>query len=216
MLESLIRAERGDVTIARETLRELLPIVEQLEEPLEVGRVHTNIAECNLRLGELDAAMAEARAGIEVFRSLGNVAEETLGEWMVAMIRLASGESEAITRLYEIAAIYADLGMPGEAGFVKLDITAELTRREEWLRAETLARELVTVFTEAGVTIPSVEALHYLRRAVENRDATFAAVKYVRAFVAADDPRRVFAPPPNHKRTASGTVCRPRVWRLSL
>jgi tetratricopeptide (TPR) repeat protein len=195
MLEALIRAERGDVVNARETLGALVPTLEQLGQPLELGRVRTNLAECNLRLGDLHAAMAQARAAIDTFRALGNVTEETRGEWMLAMIRVAGGESEAIGRLYEIAAVYTDLGMPGEAGFVKLDVTAELLRHEQWEEAETLARELVPLFTAAGVTVASVDALHYLRRAVENRDATAATVQYVRAYVAADDVNRPFAPP---------------------
>jgi tetratricopeptide (TPR) repeat protein len=196
MLEALIRAERGDVANARETLRELLPIEEQLGQPLEVGLVRTNLAECNLRLGDLDAAMEEARAAVAIFRALGNVAHETRSEWTVAMIRLARGEKEAIDRLHEVAAVYRGLGMPGEAGFVNLDVTAELLEREEWTEAEILARELVPLFTAAGVTLASVNALDYLRRAVENREATADTVRYIRRYIASDaDPSRPFAPP---------------------
>lgn len=195
MLEALIRAEQGDVANARETLRTLLPIEEQLGQTAEVGRVRFNLAECNLRLGDLDAAMHDARAAMETFRALGNVAEETRGEWTVAMIRLARGEREAIDRLYEVAAVYKGLGMPGEAGFVNLDVTAELLEREEWAEAEVLARELVTLFTGAGVTLASVNALHYLRIAVTSHEATAETVRYVRSYVAADDPKRPFEPP---------------------
>lgn len=195
MLEALIRAERGDVANARETLRALLPLSEQSGQPFDLGRVRINLAECNLRLGDLDAAMDEARAAIDTFRALGNVAEETRGEWIVAMIGLARGEREAIDRLYEIAEVYRGLGMPGEAGFVKLDLTAELLEREEWTEAEILARELVALFTAAGVTLASVNALHYLLRAVRNRDATAGTIRYIRQYVAADDPNLRFEPP---------------------
>jgi tetratricopeptide (TPR) repeat protein len=196
MLEAYIRAEWGDVASARETLRALLPIEEQLGQPFEVGRVRANLAECNLRLGDLDAAMQDARAAIETFRALGNVTEETRGEWIVAMIRLARGEREAMERLYEVAAVYRGLRMPGEAGFVNLDLTAELLERGEWTEAEILARELVTLFTAAGVTLASVNALHYLLSAVKNREATTATIRYIRKYVAADrDPARPFEPP---------------------
>lgn len=195
MLEALIRAECGDVTSARETLRTLLPIEQGLGHAEDVARVQYNLAECNLRLGDLDAAETEARAAIAAFRNLGNVAEETRGEWTIALIRLARGETEALGRLNELAAVYQDLGMPGEAGFVNLDLTAELLEREEWTEAAPLARDLVNLFTSAGVTLASVNALEHLRRAVENREATPATVRYVRAFVAADDPKRPFDPP---------------------
>jgi tetratricopeptide (TPR) repeat protein len=201
MLEALILAERGDVANARQTLLALLPIEEQLGQPLEAGLVRTNLAECNLRLGDLDAAMEEARAAIGTFRALGNIAHETRGEWTVAMIRLARGDKDAIDRLHDIAAIYRNLGMPGEAGFVNLDVTAELLEREEWTAAAILARELVTLFSAAGVTLASVNALHYLRRAVENREATPETVRYVRSYIAADkvadrEATRPFSPPP--------------------
>lgn len=51
--------------------------------------------------------------------------------------------------------------MPGEAGFVKLDATEELLRREEWVEVEMIACDLVTLFTAAGVTLASVNALDY-------------------------------------------------------
>ncbi|MEK6373218.1 MAG: hypothetical protein AABO58_11025 [Acidobacteriota bacterium] len=195
MLDALIRIEQGDVATARDTLRALLPIEEQLGQRLEAARVRTNLAECNLRLGDLDAAMRDARAAVKAFHALGNEAEETRSEWTVAMIRLARGEVDALDRLYEIAAVYEGLGMPGEAGFVNLDATEELLRREEWAEAEVIARELVTLFTSAGVTLASVNALDNLRQAVENREATTAVVRYVREYVTADDPARPFDPP---------------------
>lgn len=195
MLEAVVLILQGDSATARDVLRALLPIEQELNQPLEVARVRMNIAECNLRLGALDDAMPDAIAAVEAFRALGNTAEEARGEWTVAMIRLARGKSEAIDRLYEIATVYTDLGMPGEAGFVKLDITAERIQREEWIEAETLSRELVALFTAAGVTLASVEALHYLRRAVENREATAATVHYVRDYVTTDNPARPFEPP---------------------
>lgn len=195
MLEALIRAERGDVAQAREILLALLPIEEQLGQPAELGQVRANLAECSRRLGDLDAAMCDARAAIATFRALGNVTEETRAEWIIAMIRLARGEREAIDRLYEIAAVYRALGMLAEAGFVNLDLTAELLEREEWTEAEVLARSLVTLFTAAGVTLASVNALDFLRRAVENREATAATVRYIRDYVASDNPTRAFEPP---------------------
>ncbi len=195
MLEATIRMEQGDVAAARETLRELLPVEERVGQQLEVGRVRTNIAECNLRLGDLDAAMDDARAAIEIFRALGNVAEQMRSEWTVTMIRLAWGEADAMNDLEPIASMYQALGMPGEAGFVTLDLTEALLRNEEWTEAEFLARGLVTLFTAAGVTLASVNALDYLRRAVENHEATVDTVSYIRSYIAADDPTRPFEPP---------------------
>ncbi|HYU25444.1 MAG TPA: hypothetical protein VEO74_09595, partial [Thermoanaerobaculia bacterium] len=94
------------------------------------------------------------------------------------------------------AAAFESRGMTADAGFVKLDVCEELLRRKEWIDAEVTARELARLFTAAHVTLASVRALHYLRRAVENRQATAEMVRYVRSYVTADDPARLFEPPP--------------------
>ena len=77
---------------------------------------------------------------------------------------------------------------------MNLDATEELLRREEWVEAEVIARELVSLFTAAGVTLASDNALDYLRQAVENREATTDVVQYVREYVTAGDPARPFEP----------------------
>jgi hypothetical protein len=58
-----------------------------------------------------------------------------------------------------------------------------------------IARDLATLFTAAGVTVAIVYAVTFLREAVEKGDASLATVRYVRAFVAADDPSQNFDPP---------------------
>ena len=105
-----------------------------------------------------------------------------------------SGE-EAARELDRIAGTYQAMGMPGEAGFATLDVTELLLKNEDWTEAEFLARGLVNLFTAAGVTLASVNALHFLRTAVENREATADTVRYVRTYVAADNPDRPFQPP---------------------
>ncbi|HEV8433391.1 MAG TPA: zf-HC2 domain-containing protein [Thermoanaerobaculia bacterium] len=195
MLEALIRIEQGDIAPARETLRRLLPIEERLGQPLDAARVRANLAECNLRLGDLDHAIAEAEAAVAAYRALGNTVEEWRAEWTLAMIRLARGDKRALARLYEVAAVFERLAMVGDAGFVKLDIVEELLRQGAWAAAARIARDLATLFTAAGVTIASVYAVTFLREAVEKGAASAATVQYVRAFVAADDPSRAFEPP---------------------
>lgn len=197
MLETSIRLVQGDVDVrsAREALRELVPVWERLGKELEVGRARYNIAECNLRLGELDAALDDLNVAIDIFRTHANEAELARCEWTSVIIRLAKRETSAMRDLEPIAAKYLELGMPGEAGFVALDLTESLIQHERWAEAEPLARSLATLFTEAGVTLASVNALHFLRTAIENREATSATVQYIRAYITADDPAQPFAPP---------------------
>lgn len=195
ILEAAIRLEQGAVVSARDTLRAILPITERLGERLETGRLRLNIAECNLRLGELEAARDDAQAATEIFTAVGNVAERARSEWTLIMTRLAQGETQAVSELEPIAALFERLGMPGEAGFVALDRTEVLLQSGDWTEAERLARELVPLFTAAGVTLAGVNALHFLRAAVKNHEATVETIRYVRTYLAADDPEQVFAPP---------------------
>ena len=195
MLEALIRIEQGDVAPARETLRHLLPMEERLGQPLDAARVRANLAECGLRLGDLDRAMDDAEAAATAFRALGNTAEEWRAEWTLAMIRLARKDPHALARLYVVAAAFEQLAMVGDAAFVKLDIVEVLLREGAWAAAARIARDLTTLFTAAGVTVASVYAITFLREAVEKGTASLEVVQYVRDFVAADDPARDFDPP---------------------
>lgn len=195
MLDALIRIEQGDVTTAREILGRLLPLEEALGQPLEVARVHANLAECCLRAGALAEAMTEAVAAREAYQAMGIDAEVIRADWTLAMVRLAYGDVDALDRLARVASAFERLNMIADAGFVKLDITQELLRFGEWADAARVARELVTTFTAAGATVASVNALAFLRQAVEHREATEDTVRYIRDYVAADNPARPFDPP---------------------
>jgi tetratricopeptide (TPR) repeat protein len=192
MLEAAIRIEQGDVLLARKMWREVLPMLEEFGEILEVARIRANLVECNLRLGSLDDALRDARAVINTYRQLGNEVEELRATWTLALVELAGGDADGLSRLYTVAAAFLARGMAGDAGLVKLDITEELLRRGEWLEAELIARELVPVFSAAGVTLASITALDCLRQAVEKHEATAYTVVSVREYVNVDDPHRLF------------------------
>lgn len=195
MLDAVIRIEQGEVVPARETLERLLPMEERLGQPLEAARVRANLAECSLRLGELDRAVFEAEGAVSAYRSLGNTAEEWRSRWTLAMVRLARNDPRGLPQLHAVAAAFEHLSMVGDAGFVKLDIVEELLRQGSWTAAARIARDLATLFAGAGVTIASVHALTYLREAVDKHDASLETVRYIREYVTADDPSRVFDPP---------------------
>lgn len=76
---------------------------------------------------------------------------------------------------------------------MKLDTVEELLPQQEWEVAALIAHDVVEIFTVAEMTAASV--VSYLREAVEHESASLPLVKYVREFVAADDPTRVLQPP---------------------
>jgi tetratricopeptide (TPR) repeat protein len=196
MLEAAIRLEEGDVAMAEKRWREVLPILDHLGDDIEHARVLANLAECNLRLGAYDQAMADAQRSVARYRALHMEVESIRSQWTTGIVHLARGESDDGLAVLEIAAAaFESLSMNGDAGFVRLDICEERLGREEWTEAEATARGLASLFVAARVTTASARALDFLRRSVENRQATADTVRYVREYVTADDPSRRFEPP---------------------
>jgi tetratricopeptide (TPR) repeat protein len=193
ILDGGILIDTGAVAAAQQRWRDVLPMLERLGADIERARVLANLAECSLRLGQYDAAMHDAERAVARYRQLGMETECIRSEWTIGIIHLASGASDAgLDRLETAAAAFESRGMSGDAGFVKLDMVEELLRREAWSDAELLARDLVNLFARAGVTVASVNALEFLRQAVEHREASAATVRYVREYVSMDDPQRPF------------------------
>lgn len=203
MFEAGIRLDQGFIAKAQGLWRQALLILESLSDPKqkaarEIARCLANLAECSYRLGDYaDAAEAAAKA-MGRYRGLRMETEAIRSAWTLALCQLHRGDPSALGALDLAAEQFEALQMFGDAGFVRLDIAEDLLRREEWERAEPLARQLVELFTRAGVTIASVQALDYLRQSVIHRLATTGTVQYVRDYVAADDPARPFAPPGVH------------------
>jgi tetratricopeptide (TPR) repeat protein len=190
MLEASIRIDQGDAATAQRLWREVLPMLERTGDAVERARVLANLGECNLRLGHLGEAMRDVRRAVTRYRELGMETEAVRSEWTAGMIHLARGESDAgLDVLENAAAAFEIRGMTGDAGFVKLDVCEELLRRGDWADAELIARELVRLFTKAGVTLAAANALDQLRRAVETREATAETVQWVREWVAALPPK---------------------------
>ncbi|MEA2239330.1 MAG: hypothetical protein QOC81_4054 [Thermoanaerobaculia bacterium] len=196
MLDAAVRFEQGEIARAEKTWFEVIPMLERFDDQVELARVRSNLAECSLRHGHPADALVQAQAAAKAFADLQMDAERMRSEWTVAAILQALGEHDrALELLYRAASAFQEIGMDADAGFVKLDITEELLRRNEWNEAARVARDLAGLFTAAGVTTASVTALSYLRTAVEGERATPALVRYVREYVTADDPARTFAAP---------------------
>jgi tetratricopeptide (TPR) repeat protein len=200
MFEAGIRLEQSFTAKAQQLWRQALRILESLSDPKqkaarEIARCLANLAECSYRLGDYVNAAESAAKAMARYRGLRMETEAIRSGWTLALCQLHRGDPSAVDGLDLAAQQFEDRQMFGDAGFVRLDIAEELLRREEWDRAEPLARQLVELFSRAGVTIASVQALDYLRQSVIHRLATTDVVQYVRNYVTADDPSTPFAPP---------------------
>ena len=198
ILRANIYVEQGDIQRALPEYRAVLPSLNKMGDCIEAARVLGNLADCSLRLGDYETAIQDATLAIERYEQLRMDAEAVRATWTLRLARLKTGDPDALDRLHTTAAAFEVLSMLGEAGFVRLDITEELLRREEWEQAVPIARALVDLFTRAHVTLAKVEAIEQLRRAVEMREATPDFVRRVRAYVEAENPTSPFnAPHPN-------------------
>jgi tetratricopeptide (TPR) repeat protein len=196
LLRAGIHFQRGDIDAAEQGWRAIQPVLERLGDKVELARVKANLAECYRVRGAFDLALSNATDAIQDYDALSMDAERIRAQWTIANVRIGRGDYDAgLAELEAAATAFAAVGMLGDEAFVKMDIVEELLRRKESARAHALAYELVDLFTRAGVTVASVEALNALRDAVEHEDATASFVRYVRDYVAVDDPNRPFTPP---------------------
>jgi tetratricopeptide (TPR) repeat protein len=196
VLRAGIFFQQGDFERAEQEWQAIIPALIRLGDEVELARVRANLAECQRMRGAYDDALATARAAIDAYRTLGMDTEIIRTQWTVANVLIGRGDTDAgLDELYGAAAEFEILAMYADAGFVKLDIAEELLRREEWRDAALVAREVVNLFARAGVTAGSIQAVSFLRTAVEREHATISLVRYVREYVTCDDPSRLFLPP---------------------
>lgn len=196
MLRATILFQTGHTAEAEARWRDLIPTLEQLGDRKELARLRASLAECARVRGAYEEALADAHDAIAMYRALHMETECVRSAWTIGMIHVNSGESmQGLEELDAAAREFVALEMTADAGYVKLDIVEELLRQQEWTSAASIARELVDLFRRAGVTFGSIEALTYLRTAVEQERATVPLVQYVRDFVTADDLMLSFAPP---------------------
>jgi tetratricopeptide (TPR) repeat protein len=195
-LEAIALTEQGK---AAEGLRVYLLIaqqLQQLDDPQMAAYVTVNIAVSHLRLGNYADSREFTLAAQERYRKLGAESEVIRADWALGVIDLRVGQTDTgLFRLRGAAAAFEALKMPADAGFVKLDLTEELLRLEEWDEAGVMAGEAAETFASAGARLHLSTALSFLREAVQGRSATLELVRYVREYVTADEEGRSFEPP---------------------
>jgi hypothetical protein len=98
----------------------MLPMLERLGDEVERTRVLANLSECNLRLGNLDQALEDARLALSRYQALRMEAKRSEAPGPLAWVHLRRGESEiGLSALDDAAASFEIRGMTGDAGFVK-------------------------------------------------------------------------------------------------
>src|SRR5258708_17849537 len=152
-----------------------------------------------MHLGHLAAARNAIGPALTAFTKLGMRGEVVRVRWNLAhLITFHKDRERGLPLLREARSDFANLGMTGSAASVGLDLVkalfGDVAAAEE---ATQLARVVFREFEGSGATKNALEALAYLRDALQRREATAELIDEVQTFVerAPRHPGAVFTPP---------------------
>jgi len=174
---------------------------EASDDRLTVARCLTNAAQCARELGDLEYARDFYRRSLEHFENLHAPGDANCARWGLALTLAASGHPRsAISELFKVRAVFLSLGTNSRAASAALDIVRIKFDLAEDIRD--IARELVAIFTAAGLTQSAIEALAYLREQAHIGSLTPAKITGVRKYFEelGRRPALLFVPPREDER----------------
>ncbi|HEX8407613.1 MAG TPA: hypothetical protein VF883_02030 [Thermoanaerobaculia bacterium] len=169
---------------AREAYLLLLAGTSKSSDPEAVACLHNVIGHCSIDLGDYTAAEENLSRAIELFHAVGQPVQAAKAELGRGRMLVRMGDvSRGIAHLRPIRADFLRYGMTEEAGLCGLEIVEALLIRGAADKAETLAREITTEFTVAGLNERAITALGYLREAIAAHRASVGLVTSVREYI---------------------------------
>ncbi|HYK01368.1 MAG TPA: tetratricopeptide repeat protein [Thermoanaerobaculia bacterium] len=195
ILEGSILYDEGDLTAALAIFTQVAHVLEAQPEQPDLAVVYANVAFCHLGLGNLTSARNFGERAMATYDHVELISERIRTRSMFAQLLIESGNiDEGLADLRTAAMEYEVAGMVAEAALVDLWRVEVLLRIDRWDEAASIARRLVVVYEQSGQRISHVQALAYLREAVEAMTATPELARYVRGFVGGE-PEQPFRPP---------------------
>ena len=167
----------------------------------DLGRVRVthNIGTAYADLRQPEKAAGYLQRCIPVYELLGMETERARARWMLSHTLVASGKTqEAIPSLRKTWREFEQLELIGDAGLVGLELADALLTIGQPEEVPAICRDLIALFTRAGMTSRAITALSFLREAVALGHVSTSLVRHVHAFLRelpAEQPR-LFAPPP--------------------
>jgi tetratricopeptide (TPR) repeat protein len=202
------RIVEGGVLFDRNCYREALDLFESLiDVAKEIGQARTlahvygNVANCQLRLNDLESAEMYFGRALSLYEALGIEIERVRTRWNIASLRIAGGNlADGLARLREVRTEFERLGMHSDAALVTLDIAEALLAASTphgAREAAELSASLIATFASVGMTGSALTALAFLREAFDAGRATPTLVRHVRNFLESRPDQRdmKFEPP---------------------
>jgi hypothetical protein len=186
ILEAAIVYETGNIPAARSAFLAARATAERIGDQCELSRVRNNLGQCEARLGNYELALVHLRAAQHGFEQLGMTAERQRVFWIIARIRRDTGRlTEAVAQLLRVRRELFTRGMVVQSALAGLDLLELLAATGAREEVVCVAKELVEIFTTAGMPRDARIALAYLaeQAQIEGAATTFQEdLRRVRTF----------------------------------
>jgi tetratricopeptide (TPR) repeat protein len=201
MVEASVLFDQNRYRDARDLFVSLVRVAKGLGDAATLARLYANVANCQLRLHELESAGVYFARALSLYEALGMETERIRTRWSIGSLRIANGDiPDGLARLREARREFDELGLRSDAALVTLDIAEALLAAGHAAgarEAAELCASIVESFTAVGMTGHAMTALAFLHEAFETGRATPALVRHVRHYLETrpDHGGHPFAPP---------------------
>lgn len=202
IVEASVLFDQNRYRDARDLFLSLVRIAKGLGDAATLARLYGNVANCQLRLHELQSADVYFARALSLYEALGLETERIRTLWNIGSLRIANGDiADGLARLRTARREFEQLGLRSDAALVTLDIAEALLAAGHpsgAREAAELCTSIVESFTAVGMTGHALTALAFLNEAFESGRATPGLVRHVREYLEnrPDHSGRQFVPPP--------------------
>jgi tetratricopeptide (TPR) repeat protein len=200
ILEAAVLFDRSRYREARELFLAQVPMARNVGDAATLARLYLNIANCQLRLDELQSADVYFARALSLYEALGLETERIRTRWSIGCLRIAAGEvADGLARLREARREFEEIGARTDAALVTLDIAEALLAggsADGAREAAELCAGLVKSFAAVGMTGNALTALGFLQEAFAAGAVTPQLVRHVREYLEGHpDHEAPFVPP---------------------
>jgi tetratricopeptide (TPR) repeat protein len=187
IVEGTVLFDQNRYRDARELFLSLVRVTKNLGDAPTLARLYGNIANCQLRLHELESADVYFARALSLYEALGLETERIRTRWNIGCLRIATGDiPDGLARLREAKQEFEQLGLRSDAALVTLDLAEALLasgKPSEAREAAELCASTVDSFNAVGMTGHALRALAFLHEAFESGQATPGLVRHIRQYL---------------------------------
>ncbi|MDQ3283412.1 MAG: tetratricopeptide repeat protein [Acidobacteriota bacterium] len=187
IVEASVLFDQNRYRDARDLFLSLVTVARGLGDAATLARLYGNVANCQLRLHELESADTYFARALSLYEALGMETERVRARWNIGCLRLATGDlTDGLARLRQARREFEELGLRSDAALVTLDVAEALLATGEAAAAREAAElcgSIIESFTAVGMTGHALTALAFLKEAFASGRATPELVRHVRQYL---------------------------------